>query len=107
MVHVGVNFTIVTNWIRSRVDYMGMKAIVVCAGTLNEAFAMLHEALVGMSEQVKEQIKEFNDLIRDACMYEEELEFNERISFPCNVVKVLKSQVLNRKPMLIRARTTC
>ncbi|MDA1974243.1 hypothetical protein PDL13_26595 [Bacillus cereus] len=80
-----------------------MKAIVICAGTLNEAFAMLREALVGMSEQVKE----FNDLIRDACMYEKELEFNERISFPCNVVKVLKSQVLNRKPRFIKARTTC
>lgn len=80
-----------------------MKAIVICAGTLNEAFAMLHEALIGMSEQVKE----FNDLIRDSCMYEEEVEFKEHISFPCNIVKVMKSQVLNRKPMLIRARTTC
>ena len=82
---------------------MGMKAIIVCAGTLNEVFDMLHEALVSMSEQVKE----FNDLIRDACMYEEESEFKERISYPCTVVKVMKSQVLNRKPMLIRARTTC
>lgn len=81
----------------------GMKAIVICVGTLNEVFAMLHEALVSMSEQVKD----FNDLIREACMYEEEAEFKERISFPCNVVKVMKSQVLNRKPMLIRARTTC
>ncbi|MDA1636474.1 hypothetical protein PDK11_27155 [Bacillus cereus] len=80
-----------------------MKVIVICAGTLNGAFAMLHEALVGMSEQVKD----FNDLIREACMYEEEVEFNDRISFPCNVIKVLKSQVLNRKPVIIRARTTC
>ncbi|MCU5508263.1 hypothetical protein OCB07_05300 [Bacillus cereus] len=80
-----------------------MKVIVICGGTLNEAFAMLHEALVGMSEQVKD----FNDLIREACMYEEEVEFKECISFPCNVVKVMKSQVLNRKPRFIRARTTC
>ncbi|MDZ4533922.1 hypothetical protein ORM92_22810 [Bacillus cereus] len=80
-----------------------MKAIVICAGTLNEAFAMLYEALVGMIEQVKN----FNDLIREACMYEEEAEFKERTNYPRAGVKVMKSQVLNRKPMLIRARTTC
>ncbi|MDR4987178.1 hypothetical protein RGU74_27155 [Bacillus cereus] len=80
-----------------------MKVIVICAESLNGAFAMLHKALVGMSEQVKE----FNDLIKDTCMYEEEVEFKERISFPHSIVKVMKSQVLNRKPMRIRARTTC
>ncbi|PFU84640.1 hypothetical protein COK91_03050 [Bacillus cereus] len=82
---------------------MGVKVIVVCGGTLGEAFAMLRKAFTDMSEQVKE----FNDLIREVSMYEEEVKFKEIMSFPCNVVKVLKSQVLNRKPMLIRARTTC
>jgi len=81
----------------------GVQVIVVCGRTLGEAFSMLRKAFTDMSERVEE----FNDLIKDACMYEEEPEYKERTSFPHSVVKVMKSQVLNRKPMLIRARTTC
>ncbi|MEK5115414.1 hypothetical protein [Bacillus sp. FSL R5-0677] len=82
---------------------MGVKVIVVCGGTLGEAFAMLRKAFTDMSEQVKE----FNDLIREVSKYEKEVEFKELSNYPRNIVRVLKSQVLNRKPMLIRARTTC
>ncbi|MDA2051853.1 hypothetical protein PDM87_27950 [Bacillus cereus] len=80
-----------------------MKVIVVCGGTMGEAFAMLYEAFTDMSKR----IKEFNELIKDACMYEEEVKHKERISFPRNVVKVMKSQVIDRKPRRIRARTVC
>ncbi|PHE75143.1 hypothetical protein [Bacillus wiedmannii] len=80
---------------------MGVKVIVVCGDTLGEAFAMLRKSFTDMSEQVKE----FNDLIKEVSMYEED--FKEFINHPRNIVRVLKSQVLNRKPMLIRARTTC
>lgn len=80
-----------------------MEVVIVCGGTLGEAFDILREAFINMSDQ----FKEFNDLIKDACMYEEELEYKERISFPRMPVKVMKSQVMNRKPKCIRARTAC
>ncbi|WP_306692827.1 hypothetical protein [Bacillus cereus] len=80
-----------------------MKAIIVCRGTLGEVFDMLRKLFTDTSEQ----IKEFNNLIKDACMYEEELEYKERISFSHTVVKVMKSQVLDRKPKCIRARAVC
>ncbi|AQY37898.1 TPA: hypothetical protein ACR3Z0_006116 [Bacillus thuringiensis] len=81
-----------------------MKGVIVCSVTLREVFEVIHEAFTIMSEQAKE----FNDLIKEALVYEEELEYKERISFPYTVVvKVLKSQVLDRKPRCIRARTVC
>ncbi|PFB24150.1 hypothetical protein [Bacillus cereus] len=80
-----------------------MRVIVVCGGTLDVAFAMLRKAFIDMSKQ----IQEFNDLIKEACMYEEEAEYKEHNSFSHNAVKVLRSQVLNRKPARIIARTTC
>ncbi|PFF41895.1 hypothetical protein [Bacillus cereus] len=81
-----------------------MKGIIVCSVTLREVFEVIREAFIIMSEQAKE----FNDLIKEAFRYEEELEYKERNSFPHTiVVKVLKSQVLDRKPRCIRARTVC
>ncbi|MGH0585616.1 hypothetical protein ACQVQY_05855 [Bacillus mycoides] len=80
-----------------------MIGVIVCGGTLREAFDMLRKAFTDMSERVKE----FNELIKDACMYEEEPEYKERISFPHGVIKVMKSQVIDRKPRCIRARTIC
>ncbi|HDR4436147.1 hypothetical protein BK720_25460 [Bacillus thuringiensis serovar brasilensis] len=80
-----------------------MKVFIVCAGTLGEAFAMFSKACNDMCER----IKEFNDLVKEACMYEEELQYKECISFPFNPVKVMKSQVIDRKPKCIRARTVC
>ncbi|MCC2441983.1 hypothetical protein [Bacillus paranthracis] len=50
---------------------------------------------------------ELNELISDCKIYKEELEYKKRIILPFVPIKVMKSQVLNRKPMLIRARTTC
>ncbi|RHW05873.1 hypothetical protein [Bacillus cereus] len=80
-----------------------MKVVVVCGGILGEAFDMLRKAFTDMSERVKE----FNELIKDACMYEEEPKYKEHISFPFMFVKIMKSQVINRKPKCIRARTVC
>ncbi|MGW6145916.1 hypothetical protein ACWFN4_00090 [Bacillus mycoides] len=80
-----------------------MRVAIVCGSTLSEAFDMLRKAFTDVSEQVKE----FNEVIRDACMYEEEPEYKERISFHRMPVKVMKSQVWNRKPKCIRARTAC
>ncbi|MCU5222046.1 hypothetical protein [Bacillus tropicus] len=80
-----------------------MKVFIVCAGTLGEAFAMLRKAFNDMSEHVKE----FNELIKEACMYEKEPQYKECVSFPFNSVKVMKSQVIDRKPKCIRARTVC
>ncbi|WP_371399632.1 hypothetical protein [Bacillus wiedmannii] len=77
--------------------------VIVCGGTLGEAFAMLREAFNDMSER----FKEFNELIKDACMYEEEPQYKEHVSFPLMPVKVMKSQVIDRKPKCIRARTVC
>ncbi|EJQ68390.1 hypothetical protein IG7_03531 [Bacillus cereus HuA2-4] len=80
-----------------------MKVFIVCAGTLGEAFAMFSKACNDMCER----IKEFNELVKEAYMYEEEPQYNECISFPFNPVKVMKSQVIDRKPKCIRARTVC
>ncbi|MEK4581766.1 hypothetical protein [Bacillus sp. FSL R12-0074] len=80
-----------------------MKVIVVCGGALDKAFDMLRKAFSDMSKQ----FGELNELIKDASVYEEEPEYIKCTIFPHTVVKVMKSQVLNRKPMLIRDRTTC
>ncbi|HFU6602179.1 hypothetical protein ABR775_27025 [Bacillus cereus] len=80
-----------------------MKVFIVCARTLGEAFAMFSKACNDMCER----IKEFNELVKEACMYEEEPQYKECISFPFNPVKVMKSQVIDRKPRCIRARTVC
>ncbi|HDR7611461.1 TPA: hypothetical protein QCX47_003061 [Bacillus mycoides] len=80
-----------------------MKVVIVCGGTLGEAFDMLREAFINTSKQVEE----FNELIKCCFIDEEEMECMKCTNFPRTVVKIMKSQVLNRKPMLIRARTTC
>ncbi|PGC14161.1 hypothetical protein COM08_25270 [Bacillus wiedmannii] len=78
-------------------------AIVVIGGTLGEASDVLRKALINTAKQ----IEEFVELIKDACVYEEEQKFKEYISFPFIPVKVMKSQVIDRKPKWIRARTVC
>ncbi|HIE6633021.1 hypothetical protein [Bacillus luti] len=80
-----------------------MKVFIVGGGTLGEVFDMLRKAFVNMSKQVAE----FNELIKGACMYEEEPEYKKCIRFPFIPVKVMKSQVIDRKPKCIRARTVC
>ncbi|WP_238174836.1 hypothetical protein [Bacillus thuringiensis] len=55
-----------------------MKGIIVCSVTLREVFEVIREAFTIMSEQAKE----FNDLIKEAFRYEEELEYKERNSLP-------------------------
>ncbi|EOP96236.1 hypothetical protein ACPCH0_15720 [Bacillus bombysepticus] len=72
-----------------------MNVIIVSEGTLGEAFDNLRKAFLNAIC--------FDELIT----YEEEKEYKERINFPHNVVKVLKSQVMDRKPRCIRARTVC
>ncbi|QWH53868.1 hypothetical protein [Bacillus mycoides] len=78
-------------------------AIVIIGGTLGEAFDMLRKAFINTAKQ----IEEFVELIKDACMYEEEQKYKERISFPRGVTNIMKSQVTDRKPTHIRARTVC
>lgn len=80
-----------------------MGVIVVCRGTLGEAFDMIRKAFIDKSKQ----IQEFNELIKEACMYEEETKYKEHISFSFIPVKVMKSQVMDNKPKCIRARTVC
>ncbi|MES9780302.1 hypothetical protein ABWK43_05360 [Bacillus thuringiensis] len=80
-----------------------MEVIVVCGGTLGEAFDMLHKAFSNMQKQ----FKEFSELIKIAYIHDEEPEYKERISYPFMPVKVMKSQVMDRKPKYIRARTVC
>ncbi|MED1047287.1 hypothetical protein P4T54_22945 [Bacillus mycoides] len=80
-----------------------MIGVVVCEGTLGEAFDMLRKAFINTAKQ----IEEFVELIKDACMYEEEPKYKERISFPRGVTNIMKSQVTDRKPKHIRARTVC
>ncbi|PTC12253.1 hypothetical protein [Bacillus wiedmannii] len=80
-----------------------MQIIVVCGGTLVHAIDMLCKAFSGMQKQ----FEEFNELIKIAYMDDEEPECKERISFPFVPVKVMKSQVIDRKPKFIRARTVC
>ncbi|MDA2525250.1 hypothetical protein PDQ32_09375 [Bacillus cereus] len=72
-----------------------MNVIIVSEGTLGEAFDNLRKAFLNAIC--------FDELIT----YEEEIEYKECINFPHNVVKVLKSQVMDRKPRCIRARTVC
>ncbi|PEV34360.1 hypothetical protein CN419_12895 [Bacillus cereus] len=80
-----------------------MEVIVVCRGTLGEAFDMIRKAFIDKSKQ----IQEFNELIKEACMYKEETKYKEHISFPVIPVKVMKSQVMDSKPKCIRTRTVC
>ena len=80
-----------------------MGVIVVCGGTLGEVFDILRKAFIDTSKQ----IQKFNELIKEACMYEEEPKYKEHIKFPFMPDKVMKSQVIDRKPKYIRARTVC
>lgn len=80
-----------------------MQVIVVCGRTSGEVFDMLHKAFSNMQKQ----LKEFSELIKIAYIHDEEPECKERISFPCMPVKAMKSQVIDRKPKCIRARTVC
>ncbi|MED3330773.1 hypothetical protein P4409_27620 [Bacillus thuringiensis] len=80
-----------------------MHIIVVGGGTLVHTIDMLCTAFSSMQKQ----FEEFNKLIKIAYMDNEEPEYKERISFPFVPVKVMKSQVIDRKPKCIRARTVC
>ncbi|PED84310.1 hypothetical protein CON65_02425 [Bacillus pseudomycoides] len=80
-----------------------MKVLIVCGGTLGEAFDILRKAFINMGKQ----FEELNEMIKSCSMYEEEVEYKKRISFPRMTVNVMKSQVMDRKPKCIRARTVC
>ncbi|GAB6483463.1 hypothetical protein bcgnr5371_57710 [Bacillus cereus] len=80
-----------------------MGVIVVCGGTLGEVFDILRKAFIDTGKQ----IQEFNELIKEACMYEKEPKYKELSNLPFMPVKVMKSQVIDRKPKHIRARTIC
>ncbi|PFD32603.1 hypothetical protein CN285_27580 [Bacillus cereus] len=80
-----------------------MQVIVVRGGTLVQVVDMLCKAFGSMQKQ----LEEFNELIKIAYVHDEEPEYKEHISFPCMPVKVMKSQVIDRKPKCIRARTVC
>lgn len=77
--------------------------VVACGGLFGEAFDVLCKAC----NEMRKQIEEFNELINGDYMYEEELEFKEHNHFHYLRVKVMKSQVVDRKPKHIRARTVC
>lgn len=77
--------------------------IVACGGIFGEAFDVLCEACTEM----RKQIEDFNEFINAPYLYEEELEYKERIHFHNLPVKIMKSQVVDRKPKHIRARTVC
>lgn len=79
-----------------------MNVVIVCGGTLGEALDIIRKAFIDAM-----WIDELNELLSDCRMYEEEVEFKERISFHCLPIKVMKSQVLDCKPKCIRARTVC
>ena len=76
-----------------------MKVIIVCAGTLAvKRFAMFSKACNDMCER----IKEFNELVKEELVwYKEEPQYKRCISFPFNPVKVMKSQVIDRKPNVL------
>ncbi|MGG3651966.1 hypothetical protein ABES36_10935 [Bacillus pseudomycoides] len=80
-----------------------MKGVIVIGGTLAEAIDIIQKAFINVANQ----FDELNEILKDCLVYKEELEYKERIRFSRTVVKAMKSQVLNRKPLLIRARTTC
>lgn len=72
---------------------------------LQKAFGKLYEAcklIVDFAFQVWEQIKE---TVRK--LIKHKLYCKPRPIYGYVKHRVMKSQVLNRKPMLIRARTTC
>ncbi|AFQ19015.1 hypothetical protein P9Y62_04135 [Bacillus thuringiensis] len=77
--------------------------VVACGGMIGEAFDVLCKACTEM----RKQIEEFNELINASYISEEEAEYKERIHFYNLPVKVMKSQVVDRKPKHIRARTVC
>lgn len=80
-----------------------MKRVVIArGGRLIDILDAIYKALIDVT-----WFDELNELISDCKMYKEEERFKERISFHHLQVKTMKSQVLNRKPMLIKARTTC
>ncbi len=82
-----------------------MKEIIIVGGArlidiLDKLFNILTEGT---------WLDELNELISYCKVYKEENEYRDRIILPFIPIKIMKikSQVLNRKPMLIRARTTC
>ncbi|MBJ8093145.1 hypothetical protein [Bacillus cereus] len=77
--------------------------VVACGGMFGEVF----DAFCKACTEMRKQIEEFNELITCAYTYEEEPEYKERIKFHNSPVKVMKSQVVDRKPKHIRARTVC
>lgn len=80
-----------------------MKGVVIVGGgRLIDMLDKIYNALINVT-----WFDELNELISDCKMYKEELEYKERIGLSFVPIKSMKSQVLNRKPMLIRARTTC
>lgn len=80
-----------------------MKVVIVCGRTLGEVLDVLCKGFSNMQKQ----FEEFNELIRIAYIPDKEPEYKEHISYPFMPVKVMKSQVLDRKPKCIRARTVC
>ncbi|EJQ55419.1 hypothetical protein IEI_00682 [Bacillus wiedmannii] len=77
--------------------------VIACGSTLGEVFDTLRKAFIDTSKQ----IQEFNELIKEAFIYEEEPKYKEHINLPFRPIKVMKSQVIDRKPKCIRARTVC
>ena len=73
--------------------------------TLQKALKKFYKAvqeIVQWVRQAWEQTKQF------ALVYEEyKKKGKQRTAYGYMKAKLMKSQVLNRKPMLIRARTTC
>lgn len=80
-----------------------MKGIVIVGGGgLIDIIDKICTALIDVT-----WFDELNDLVSDCKAYKEEHNYRYRIILPFVPIKIMKSQVLNRKPMLIRARTTC
>ncbi|CAH2465088.1 hypothetical protein ACOSJ1_EBGNOMHC_05334 [Bacillus mycoides KBAB4] len=78
--------------------------VVACGGMFGEVFDVLYKVCTEM----RKQIEEFNEWINGSyIMYEEEPKYKERIKFRILPAKVMKSQVVDRKPKHIRARTVC
>jgi site-specific DNA-cytosine methylase len=61
---------------------------------LTKAFKEIYQTMTSIWDEIKECFKnEYIDIIK--------------VSWPCQSLIKLKSQVMNRKPMLARARSTC
>ncbi|MCU5047615.1 hypothetical protein OCA01_21430 [Bacillus cereus] len=80
-----------------------MKGIVIAGGGgLIDIIDKICTALIDVT-----WFDELNDLVSDCKAYKEEHNYRYRITLPFVPIKIMKSQVLNRKPRFIRARTTC